>query len=130
MIKQLWNWLLKFFGKKKQELQPADSTMKAEESIETKLHVEESEAEKFQATEPRERTPELLSLEERARQEWLPKPPKPDPIKKLRLRMRVKRLPKPTSRAVHADIGRYMRGKGQHKHYRRSVKARVQPEED
>jgi len=134
MIKRLWNWLSNFFGKKEEPKPTEKVVVKFERKI---------------PPSPEGTTPELLRLKERARelsrvgsedvesrkerlarQEWLPKPPKPDLMKKLRLKMRAKRLPKPTSKAVHADIGRYMRGKGQHKGYRRSVKARVQPEDD
>ena len=65
------------------------------------------------------------SLEQVIREEWLPRPKRP-----LRHgRPGSRRRPK--SNAVHKDISRFMRGsKHQHKWYRRSVRVRVEPEED
>jgi len=64
--------------------------------------------------------------EELERERWLPEPPK--------LRPRTKRLPshKPSSSPVHHDISKFMKGKskGHHRWYRRSTRARIQPEED
>ena len=62
------------------------------------------------------------------RERWLPEP-KPKP-RVRRVRGRGHGLPKPKSKAVHADISRFMKGsKHQHKWYRRSVRAKIDPED-
>ena len=65
-------------------------------------------------------------LEQLIRDSYLPTPPKPRRRPGAR---RPSRRPK--SKAVHQDIGRFMKGgKRQHKWYRASKKAKIQPEED
>ena len=64
------------------------------------------------------------SLEEAIREEWLPTP-------KQHRRQLPQRRRQPKTKAIHHDIGKFMPGsKHQHKWYRRSVKAKVQLEED
>lgn len=51
-------------------------------------------------------------------------------VDRVRIPVAAPRRRRP-KKAVHQDIGKFMRGiKRQHKWYRRSVKAKVQPEED
>lgn len=68
----------------------------------------------------------IKSVEEHAREEWLPKS-----------RARRRRIPhrphrRPGSSITSEDIGKHMHGKGRHQtpEYRRSVKAGIQPEDD
>ena len=64
------------------------------------------------------------SLEEAIRKEWLPTP-------KQHRRQLPQRRRRPKTKAIHHDIGKFMRGsKHQHKWYRHSVKRKIQPEED
>jgi len=66
--------------------------------------------------------PKPISLEERVRAEFLP-----EPTTKRRHIPRRERIP-----ARNVDLGKLMKGKGkgQHKFYRRSTSARIQPEDD
>lgn len=68
----------------------------------------------------------IKSVEEHAREEWLPK------SRARRRRIPRRRHRRPGSSITAEDIGRLMDGKGKHQHstYRASVKARIQPEDD
>ena len=68
----------------------------------------------------------IKSVEEHAREEWLPKP------RARRRRIPRRRPRRPGAQITSEDIGRLMHGKGKHQHatYRASVKARIQPEDD
>jgi len=66
--------------------------------------------------------PKPISVEERVRAEFLPKPT-----------TRRKHIPhRERIPARNVDLGKFMKGEGkrQHKFYRRSVEARIQPEDD
>ena len=58
-------------------------------------------------------------------QKWLEYKPE------LLMRARIRKVPKAGRKATRQDIGKFMagKGKGQHKWYRRSVKAKKKPEE-
>jgi len=66
-------------------------------------------------------------IEQKFREQYLPESPKPPKI-----RRRHPGLPKFGAAAKNVDLGKFMKGKskGHHKDYRRSVKRRLQPEED